>query len=498
MEAFITKSFKPLFLKLNPLRMSLLTIALGVSFGYIITLSDESAWLLLSIVVIVVALIISIKKPFYGFVLLIFLYSFIEAYIEIPMGAGIPDLSFSRFLFGFLFILMLAQAAIGKFKFAPIGITEIFLFGTILGIGSSASLAGNPIRMLQLLFSGFFMPLGMYYLAKCLIQNKSELHILFYTVVLVSFVSAVYAVYESSTGHVLFLSGTQSVEELDTNYGGGLWQLNGIFGSPTIFGRLFAMAIPLTFYLFFEEKPANKKTLLGLVIAVQFYALFITYNRSSWYAALIGLTILQFFYKQFRFIYIVLVFVSALALWATWDQVSESTVVENRVNKRTEDFNGRSEMWITAQKMWEKKPIRGWGQGAFRTESGRFRTDGSGRNFISTQSEYWNLLVHYGLIGFVPYVGFLLIPLISSFVLFYLTHQPGWSGFIKAETIAVYWTVILCYFLGGYTVPVVHPIGRIIPFVIVGAVVGTHQHLAWNRNLLRDSISESKTELATR
>lgn len=477
--------------------MSLLTIVLGVSFGYLIILSDESAWLLLSIVVIAISLIISIKKPFYGFILLIFLYSFIEAYIEIPMGAGIPDLSFSRFLFAFLFILMLAQAAIGQFKFASIGITEIFMFGTILGIGSSASLASNPIRMLQLLFSGFFMPLGMYYLAKCLIQNKSELHMLFFTVVLVSFLSAVYAIYELSTGHILFLSDFQNVEELNTDYGGGLWLLKGLFGGPTVFGRLFAMAIPLTFYLFFEQRSGGWKIFLGWIIAVQFYALFITYNRSSWYAALIGLTVLQLFYRQFRPVYIILIVVSVLALWATWDQVSESNVVENRVNKRTEDFNGRSEMWAAAQNMWEQKPIRGWGQGAFRTELGRFRTDGRSRNFYSTQSEYWNLLVHYGLVGFVPYMGFLLIPLISSIVLFYLAYQPGWSGFIKPETIAVYWTVMICYFLGGYTVPVVHPIGRIIPFVIIGAVVGTHQHLAWNRKSSRNSISKSNAEPVT-
>ncbi|MCB0208631.1 MAG: O-antigen ligase family protein [Anaerolineae bacterium] len=468
------------FSKIKNILIVFSVVGLGVVFGYLMNQSQETAWLVTSLTLLLALILITNYKPLFGFILIIPFYSFLEPYIEINMGAGLPDLSFSRFMVVFLAIFMLAQGAIKKFEIKRISIVEFCAAGILIGIGSSAAGASDAIRMFQVLLSRFVVPLSLYFFARNLIQSKQDLNKFLWGISLLGLAGSIYAIYEIYTGNILFAGLDFDAEAARTTYSGSLTLLNGLFGRSPVFGRIFAMTIPISFYLLFDSKDKRAKTLLTLALMVQFYGLFLTYNRTSWYAAIIGLTILQLFYAQFRLAYIVIVLVAALSLWAMWDQLQKTDVVEDRVNRNSETFNGRTEMWEAAREMWKVKPIRGWGEGAFEKESARFRPDGRNVNFRSTQSEYWDILVHYGLIGFVPYFLFLFIPLLYSVVLFFLSRSAGWSGFINPGIISIYWTVLIVFLLGGYTVPVNNPIGRMIPFAVAGAIVGTHQDLARN------------------
>jgi len=391
--------------------VALIMIGLGIGFGYAISSSEEAGWVLLSILAIVIMVFIILNKPVMGLIVLVGVFPFVELTINVPMGAGIPDLSFSRFTIAFLAITMLAQAAIGNFRFATplISIVEVCIIGTLIGVGISARLSPNPIGALEILISRLLEPMLLFFFARHLVRNKTDLNRLFWAIVLLGFASAIYAIYESATGHILLYEGDTPLEKLATSnpYGENLWLLRGLLGTSPTFGRVFGFTIPIAFYLFFEHKSTLAKFLLGVMIVIIFYGLFITYNRTSWYAAIISLTILQFFYTQFRPIYFVIVIVAVVGLWATWDQVNQSEVVEARVNDKTETFNGRTQIWDTAEIMWQEKPVWGWGYGVFQKVSGRYRVDGLSRDFSSPQSEYWNILLTSGLVGAVPYFALL-------------------------------------------------------------------------------------------
>jgi len=452
---------------------------LGILLGYLLYTPD-TAELTISILAILLIMLIIINNPLNGVLALLMLTPFIETWINIPMGAGLPDMSFSRFTVAFLAIFVLARAAIGKFHFAKASLVEICIIATTLGIMVSAPLSVRPKGVLQMAITMHFIPLSLYFFAKNLVRNRDDLHKLFLVITVLGFVAASYAIYEQTTGNILFLEKGESLsyaQHATGYYGHGLRIIRGLLGSSANFGRVLACTIPITFYLFFENKSASRKVLLMGMIAVQSYGIFLTYNRTSWYSLLISLSIIQFFYPQFRKVYLVIVLIAAVVLWATWDQVNESTVVQERVNSKVSTLEGRDARWQAGYNMWRAKPIRGWGFGRYQTESGRFRTDGDTRNFQAIENDYLHILVGSGLLGFLPYLLFLLIPLLNSLRLFFRTRASDWSGFVKPETVTMYWAIILSFAMGSYAQIQTELVVKMIPFAVAGAVVGSHTHL---------------------
>jgi O-antigen ligase len=390
----------------------------------------------------------------------------------------------------FLSVFLLARAAISKFRFAPISLADFSIVATFLGVMSAALWSVNSREVIQWSISLYLTPLIMYFFAKNLVQDKETLHKVLLAVTLFGFAAALYAIYEQTTGHILFLPKGQSAEGLRTSYTENLRQIRGLLGKPGEFGRVFTASIPVTFYLFFESKAIKGKLLLVGMLVIQAYGIFLTYNRTSWYALLFSLFILQLFYPQFRKMFFIIVFVAVVALWATWDQVNESAVVEERLNEKTENFNGRTPRWEAGMNMWKAKPIRGWGFGWYQRESGRFRTDGDPRNFRSIESDYLHILVGSGLIGFVPYLLFLVVPLINSLRLFFRARAPDWPGSVKPETIAVYWCIIISFAMGSYTQILTQPIVKMLLAITAGAIVGSHEYLLYRSKTKVSSIAE--------
>jgi O-antigen ligase len=482
----LTKSFRlialqgtSILLKGRKVWISLVTVGLGILFGYLFSISQETAELVGSIIGVLIVLLLIAKNPLTGLLVLLFFTPFIEEWVEIPMGEGLPDLSFSRFTFAFLAVFLLAKAAIGELRFNPpvIGLAELCILTMAIGIASSAPLSISPVKTLQETFTRYFLPLSLYFFARHLVKNKEDLHKVLVTIALFGFAACVYAIYELTTGHVLFVGKETDVASLDTSYTENLWMIRGLLGRSGNFGRVVATTIPVTFYLFFENKQIRWKMLLAGMLIVQFYGLFISYNRTSWYSLLISLSVLQFFYPQFRKFYLVLILVAGVTLWATWDQVTDSTVVEERVNERTEDFNGRSARWEAGMEMWRERPIRGWGYDQYEEISGRFRQDGSRKNFGSIESDYLDILSSTGLLGFAPYIGFLVIVFISSFLLYFKARAPDWPGFVKPEMIAIVWCTLGSFLITSYTQIQNEVIVKMLPFALAGSIIGTHQYL---------------------
>lgn len=449
-------------------------VSLGVALGYLLN-SVETAELIISILAILVLVLIIVNNPLDGILVWLVLTPFLETRINIPMGAGIPDLEFGRLAVAILAIFMLARAAIGQFSFAQVGLVELAGIATVFGAVLAAPLSTGPKGVLQTAITLHFIPLSLYFFAKNLVQDEGDLHKLFWAATILGSAVAAYAIYEQTTGNILFLQEGQSASDLWVSYTANLRLIRGLLGRASNFGRVLDATIPISFYLLFESKTVTRRVWLVGMLVVQAYGLFLTYNRTSWYALLLGLTIIQFLYPRFRKAYFVIALVAVVVLWAAWDQVSESAVVEERVNSKVSTLEGREARWTAGYNMWRVKPIRGWGFGQYEKQSGRFRTDGARENFVAIENEYLHILVGSGLVGFLPYVLFLLNPLLKSVRLFFRARAPDWPGFIKPETIAIYWAVILSFGIGSYTQIQTQLVVKAIPFAVAGAVVGTQE-----------------------
>ncbi|MCB0167214.1 MAG: O-antigen ligase family protein [Anaerolineae bacterium] len=464
--------------------IGLLVVALGILIGVSIN-SQEAAELVVSITIVVAIMALMIVNPLNGILLWLFFMAFIDTWVEIPMGAGVPDLSFSRFIAAFLAVFTLAKAAIGKFRFVPLSLTDILIFVVPLGLIISAPLAVEPMLFIQSTVFEIFLMTGLiYFFAKNLVQSKEDLHLMFMVIALFGFVAALYAAFEHATGQIWFLPkdgiAGKTVAQLTAFRGEtNIRLIWGIMGGTGEMGRVLALTIPVTFYLFFEQaRSLRAKLVVSVMLVAQFYGIIIAMSRTPWIALLLALFVMQFFYPQFRKLFFTIVFIAVIGIGFTWDLVSDSQVA-NRVNDNVSTLEGRQARWDAGFNMWQQQPIRGWGYGQFARNSGKFRTDGEKGNFGNgaIENDFLSILVASGLIGFGPYALFLLVPLINSFRLFFRARAPDWPGFIKPETIAVYWAVIICLALTSYTAIIVHPLLKLIPFAIAGAVVGSHEHL---------------------
>ena len=467
-----------LFFRIRRAWIVILVIGLGIAFAHLLSLSRDSATVTLALVFFLALMLLVMKQPLTGLLALMVLTPFVETSVKIPLGAGIPDLSLTRFVVGFMGVAMLARAAVGEFKFRRPDLVDGCVVLATIGIMLAAPKADSPVGLMQEAISRFFVPLSMYFFARNLVRSREDLLKLFWAIAIFGLLVGLYAIYEYTTGNILFLGESKVASQLNTSYSASLRLLRGLTGSPNI-GRMLGAAIPVTFYLFFTTRSPRWKLLLIGALVVQFYGTFLTFNRGAWYSLLISLSIIQFFYPQFRRLYLVIVLVAGLTLWATWDQVNESTVVEERVNKDSDSFNGREPRWQAGLNMWKEKPIWGWGPDAFRREAYRFRDDGIRKNFNNgaIENDYLDVMVTSGLVGFLPYLIFLIIPLIGSVFLFFKARAPGWRGFIDSDIVTIYWSVIFAFILGSYTQTQIQLMVKIIPFALTGAIVGSHLHL---------------------
>jgi len=457
--------------------IALLVIGLGAAFAYLIT-DAESGGLVVSVVAIIILLAIIVNRPLNGLLVWLFFMVFIESWVEIPMGAGIPDMSFSRFAIGFLAIFMLAQAAISKFRFVRPGWVELFMMLTVVGLAMAApmSIGPAPNGVVQWTIAMYFTPMVAYFFAKNLVQDRQDLHQILWIIALLGFVSGLYAAYEHATGHVLFLPKDKAVGRLFRGES-GIRLIQGLMGGTGEMGRALATTIPVTFYLFIERKQMDLiKIALSTMLLIQAYGILITMSRTPWLALLIALFIMQFFYPQFRKVFAIIVLMAVLVIGATWEQVERSTVAA-RVGDDNSTLEGRQGRWAAAQNMWRRKPIRGWGYGHYEDKSGEYRTDGSRENMDAIESDYWYVLVGGGLLGLFPYLAYIGAILYYSARLFFRARAPDWSGFIKVETLTVVWAVIICLLLTSYTAKQVQPVIRLMTFAVSGAIIGSHEHL---------------------
>ena len=82
---------------------------------------------------------LSLYSPLAGFLAWIALAPYSQHLaLDLRLGAGIPDLSLSRMLAGFLLLLVITQAALGKRKLRPLAWSDLayalFLFGLLFSV----------------------------------------------------------------------------------------------------------------------------------------------------------------------------------------------------------------------------------------------------------------------------------------------------------------------------------------------------------------------------
>lgn len=461
----VSRSLSGAFCKTKTLWLALGTTGLGALLGLAMA---TSLWeLTVSIVGILVQFVVTAVNPLNGLLLWMVSSPFGDLYISISLGASLPDLSPTRFCVVFLLSLLLAQTAIRKRTLVPSTATDVAAVLFMAGLGLSIiNEHSGWYKVAQEIFDNYYVPLLVYFFAKNLVSSRRDVDKVLGMVLSFGLYAALYAIYEVQTENILFTRG----EVFFTQYkDSGLHVLRGLLGRSDHFGALFSMVIPVSFYLYIKARTLAKKGLYGIALGVLFIGIFFTYKRTAWIALIAILFLIQWFYPQFRRLFFAILLVFLVVLAVTWNSVSQSVIVTDRINSKVSTVEGRTDGWNAAIALWARQPIFGYGFGTFRTVAEKEGVDDA-----ALENEHLSILFGAGLLGFLPYVAWLALLLRDSIRLFRKSRQgEGEKPYVEWELICIFWGVLLAYLINySASTAGVFPVTMVF-YLLIGALVGS-------------------------
>jgi len=405
-------------------------------------------------------LLLIVFNPLKGLLLWMVTQIFLDRYLNISLGAGVPDLSLTRLCMAAVTVLLLARAAIRYHQLQPISKFDVLALLFMVGIMQSAPRGIRGVGSIQNAFDLHWVPILTYFTVKNLVTSRKSVHLVLYAVLFVALYTAVYAIYETTTGNVLFDQGSGFASYYADS---GLHILRGLWGLNVGFGRALVMGIPINFYFYLNTSSPTRKTVWAICLGLIFVGLFFTYKRASWLAMVAVVFVMQFFYPRFRRLFIVLFIVVVIAMALNWDSVSTSTVYTDRIHSQHSTSEHRTNAWKRALEFWSASPLLGRGY-----QQHRDLARAAGYRERAVESEYLEILVSAGLAGFLPYVGMLLLMGYDG-----LQHYRGRvaDGLADRDLVAVFWATLVGFAVNIATAIVTNLVIPSMFFAIAGAII---------------------------
>ncbi len=208
----------------------------------------------------------------------------------------------------------------------------------------------------------------------------------------------------------------------------GHWIMSPFYNDHTAYGAALAIMLPISIGFVFLKSYSNTRRfwalLATMVLLVGFY---LSYSRAAWLSLFIGLAVLIIIKLKIKFQWILL---SAIVCTSLFFLMRTQIIMNMQKNKQdsskdllkhmqsmsniSSDASNleRLNRWNCALKMFNEKPIVGWGPGTYQFFYGRFQSS-KDKTIISTDfgvkgnahSEYIGPLAEQGVLG----LGFVLL-----------------------------------------------------------------------------------------
>lgn len=246
------------------------------------------------------------------------------------------------------------------------------------------------------------------------------------------------------------------------------WIPSPFYNDHTAYGAALAMYVPpLIGLLFMKRYNAFQKTVLAICLAVILTGVVFSYARAAWLSLMVAVALVFILYLKIKFRTILVTGITAGVLFfvfqtqiilllnqnSTASGGDASQDLESVTNIKTDDSNlERINRWSCALKMFEKKPLVGWGPGTYMFQYAPFQKN-SERSLISTNagtngnahSEYLGPLSEQGILGIVWVIALLLTVLNTGFRVVYSNKNK------TQRTLAVLLlTGLITYFVHGF------------------------------------------------
>jgi O-antigen ligase len=374
-------------------------VVVMAGYGWMLVQQPDLAGQITALIVILAAIGLILLDPVAGFLVWLFLTPFANYLpLNLNMPAGVPDLGFTRVVGGFLALFLLAEIARGRRRLAPLTLVEaaLPLFALALAMSAWRSINGW-LWGLQAVFDSFLVALIAYLIARHLILTPRQFRLLAATLMAVGAIVAALTVSEQLTGWTLFRA--ESTAEF---YAPGIRKVAAVLGHPAYI----AVTLALLLALAVEQLQAGRGRRRGLLLAglslLYLAAIYLTYNRSGWLAALLVLMVSALVFPRFRRLGLPLLAAGAIVLALAWGSgrlnLEDSAAGERLTAESPVDY--RLEALETGLQLVEPNPALGVGWGSFGRLAARagFRPGANVHVLPSTHNSYLNFLVSGGVL----------------------------------------------------------------------------------------------------
>ncbi len=246
------------------------------------------------------------------------------------------------------------------------------------------------------------------------------------------------------------------------------WIPSPFYNDHTAYGAALAMYVPpLIGFLFMKRYSPFQKIMVAVCLGVILFGVVVCYTRATWLSLMVALFLVLIFYLKIKFRTIILIVVSTAVLsFAFQTQIilllnqnntasggDAAQDLQSVTNIKTDDSNlERINRWSAAIKMFQQRPLVGWGPGTYMFQYAPFQKQ-SEKSLISTNagtngnahSEYLGPLSEQGILGIVWVIALLFVVFNTGFRVVYNAKDK-----IQKAMAIILITGLTTYFVHGF------------------------------------------------
>ncbi len=356
----------------------------------------------------------------YAFDKLLYLIVFFTP-LSLPLSEIIPGLAFNMFLptepllFGILLIFLMKIFATGKFDrdilWHPV---SLVVYLSLFWIWVTTLTSTMPIVSFKFFLTRIWFIVGFYILTAKLFESGKniEKYVWLYSIPLL--IVIFYATYR--------------------HLGYGLWNkqaanfvVNPLYNDHTSYGAAVAMYVPFLFgFSFTKSYSPAVKNIARVVLGILLMGLILSYARAAWISiiAAFGVWVIMRLKLRFKPIFItflivlsvVLVFQTQILMYLERNDTESSANLTEHVSSISNISSDASNLerinrWSCAIRMFEDKPVFGWGPGTYMFNYAPYQLTAD-RTIISTNSadggnahsEYLGPMAESGFMGIITFL----------------------------------------------------------------------------------------------
>ncbi len=432
---------------------------LFIAFNSLIILKFETYLFNILPVAIIVfcAIVFSLDKVLlYSVFLVPFSVPLIYFYPSIGFNVELPtEIFFLAFTVLFVFKQILDRDFDRKVLKHPITISIYFYLAWMLVTVFTSTM---PMVSLKRWFSMLWFIIPFYFMISQVFKDKNNIYKYFWLYIIPFLIIIIYT---------LISHAPHGFSQRTANY-----IMYPFYNDHTSYGAMLAMYIPVLIGFIFNKKiKANRRTFAFLILAVFCVALVLSYTRAAWVSLLGALAV--YFILRYKINYRVIIagillivvtffsFQTEIYMFLERNNQDSSTDFSEHVRSITNIATDASNVerinrWNSAIRMFEEKPIFGWGPGTYQFNYAPFQLS-SEKTIISTNtgdmgnahSEYLGALSESGFLGMMSFVVLSLMIFIYG-VQNYIRSKSKELRIIIASTLCGFTTYLLHGFLNNF------------------------------------------------